>query len=758
MAGRTHASANVRKLATVRLGLLAMSSLLALETQAANVAVVTGDFYTGNLVNQLTLAGNTVTEITTYTAGDLAAYDSVVHYGNTFTDTAALETYVSGGGVLVLTPWAGLNFGVPATIRSYADGGESSFSSPNPAVTVLNPASPLLTGVTFPAAGATNIGRILQATYVGNAGEVARWADGYGFIGLTTYGSGTAITINLQVITSDTAYTVIDQTWAAALFNNAVNFGVVLGCPVGVTADTCVIDSTTSQTTPIDAGNGTDTLELGGGTNFAFDASKIGTTYTNFETVAKTGTSTVSLTGTTGNPVDWDVQDGTLKVNGTLTGSVVVEDGATLSGNANIGGNLALNPGATLSPGNSPGTTVVGGNFIGGGTLIEEVQFNNAAAPVNGVTHDFLNIAGNVTGAPTTVNLVAFAPSGAPAATTGNGIEIVRVGGTVSPTAFQQSAPLFFGGLEYALFYLPDYSGTTDGFFLQSHLSANFLGEAAMVSAAQTFMTSCVSNEEALLDAPAGKTRAWAKGGAGNRKTGADTGLVADNDYQCGAGGIDIAATSKVRFGLSGGYGKSDSDVTAVSGVGKLKGDGGLIQAYAQLNFGNYFANLSGGYGSMDFTFDGPNTGPENATIDGGIAALQVGHIWPMTDWRLSAIGSLTYDGMDCGDTGGCLLTGTQINNARLFVKGTLRADAKLADGKLIPFLALSLSSSDTNTFANGPASLATRTNGSLFQAKGGASYEIIDGIALFADGGIADSLNKDVKGWDAAAGIKATW
>lgn len=79
--------------------------LLTGKAEAANVAVVKGSFYTPNLKNSLTSVGATVTEIASYTAASLTGFDAVVHYGNSFVDFAALESYVAtSGGIVVETP------------------------------------------------------------------------------------------------------------------------------------------------------------------------------------------------------------------------------------------------------------------------------------------------------------------------------------------------------------------------------------------------------------------------------------------------------------------------------------------------------------------------------------------------------------------------------------------------------------------------------------------------------------------------------
>lgn len=207
------------------LGLTAIAaSLLSTVVFAANVAIVQGSFYTSNLRNRLVNAGHTVSEITTYTAASLAPYSLVIHYGNSFTDTTALETYVQNGGHLLLTPWAGTNFDVPATIRSITNNTTDcdDYSISSPGITILAPADPLLAGSSPPTApGATNIGRACAVTFEPGATQVLNWTDGVAMLGYRSYGSGVAIQLNLHIVTSDTAYQVIDQPWANRIVSTA---------------------------------------------------------------------------------------------------------------------------------------------------------------------------------------------------------------------------------------------------------------------------------------------------------------------------------------------------------------------------------------------------------------------------------------------------------------------------------------------------------------------------------------------------------
>jgi hypothetical protein len=210
------------RLKTILVG-SAVAALLIASQARAQVAIVTGSFYTSNLKNDLVAAGVSVTEISNYTAASLAGFQAVIHYGNSFTDTTALSTYVNGGGTLVLTPWSGLNFSLPANLQVFTNGGNPIFSTSYPGVSVLDAGNPLLSGVSFPAGtGGFNVGYISSIGFAAGATQIANWGDGNPFLGTRSFGAGEVIGINMHVITSDTAFNVIDQPWATKLLVNAV--------------------------------------------------------------------------------------------------------------------------------------------------------------------------------------------------------------------------------------------------------------------------------------------------------------------------------------------------------------------------------------------------------------------------------------------------------------------------------------------------------------------------------------------------------
>jgi fibronectin-binding autotransporter adhesin len=473
--------------------------------------------------------------------------------------------------------------------------------------------------------------------------------------------------------------------------------------------------------------------------------------------LTKTGTGTFTINGNTNYTGLTTVSAGELRVNGTMADSLLIQAGARFSGNATISGNVT-NSGA-INPGNSPGSVIIAGNYIGGGVLNAEVQLNNAGAPVNGTTHDFLSIAGNASGT-TLINVIPFAPSGAPAATTGNGVELVRVGGTTGAGQFALAAPVFAGAYEYTLNYLPNYSGANDGYFLQSRIGEGLFGDAAMAVAGKALMSNCFRSTDELLGDGERSTmgRAWAKVSGGNMSTGADTGLETDQDYTCGSGGMDLRVADGFRVGVSGGYANTDGDVSTLAGTGKLEGDGGMMSTHVGYASGNMFANVSLGYGNINWVYQGPLTAERTATTSGVIGAVQAGMLWPMGDWRLGATAELAYDGLECGNH--CMVAGTQDDIANWTAKAGLRLDGTMHEGKILPFVSVAFSDSldGSNSVSNGTAVLETESQSSLLNARAGVTAMIAENTAIFLSGGITEGMSNDVSGAEGTIGAKLHW
>lgn len=493
------------------------------------------------------------------------------------------------------------------------------------------------------------------------------------------------------------------------------------------------------------------TLTTGGGASSTFSGTSSGV-----GGLVKVGASTFTMSGPQAYTGLTSVNAGELRVNGSLAGSVTIASGATLSGNTNIGGTLT-NLG-TLALGNSPGTTTVVGDYVGGGALLMEVQFNNAGMPINGTTHDFLSIGGNVSGN-TLLNVVAFPPSDAPVLTTGNGIELVRVGGNVTDSQFALAGPITQGAIEYILVYMPDFAGTSDGFFLQSTTRSEFTGDAAMLAAGQTMTNACFRGGELIGDHGKERAgRAWATGTAGNRTTGVDTGIDSEQSFYCGSGGIDAIARDDFRLGIVGGYGNTEVNVQTRTGIGSLEGDGEVIQAFGSFSSGPLFIDVSVGYGQIDWTYSRPAGGGESTTTaSGAVGSLLAGVLWPMNQWRLGAMIELAYDDMTCGRD--CLLAGSVADLNNWFVKTTMHFEGALEDGKILPFLEIShLDGIETTKVRNGALVLDADTLSDLLTARAGLTAYVGEKTALFANIGLVSGRDNYVTGVDGSGGVKIFW
>ena len=166
-------------------------------------------------------------------------------------------------------------------------------------------------------------------------------------------------------------------------------------------------------------------LALGGASNGNFNLSDIGAANTSslfrgFADYTKTGAGLWRVTGTTGHAGNWTLAEGTLELEGTITGAMHAMNGR-LQGIGAVG---ALNheTNAIITPGsNNEGTLTVNGNYIGNGGLIE---FSTALGGDNSATTR-LNITGDTSG---TGNVKVTNRGGLGAATV-NGIKLIEVGG-----------------------------------------------------------------------------------------------------------------------------------------------------------------------------------------------------------------------------------------------------------------------------------------------------------------------------------------
>ena len=139
-------------------------------------------------------------------------------------------------------------------------------------------------------------------------------------------------------------------------------------------------------------------------------------TFGSFASLRTAANSTLTLSGNVSNAITFDGGSitglanytGTLTIaaganlneNGTIGGSVALQDGSTLSGNVVIVGNLSQTSGSSVAPGNSPGTLEVQGTFAPQGGAIFEMEIQSLLAPdliaAAGTNYDTILVTGSL--------------------------------------------------------------------------------------------------------------------------------------------------------------------------------------------------------------------------------------------------------------------------------------------------------------------------------------------------------------------------
>lgn len=459
-----------------------------------------------------------------------------------------------------------------------------------------------------------------------------------------------------------------------------------------------------------------------------------------------------------------------------------------LTGNATINGNVSSNgglqpgntsipPGGTVeNPGQDMGAITINGNYTSTGTSAYVgffIDIDAATAPglynpvtqINGTpgtTHDFLTINGDITGTNSTMfSLASFNSAAVGAPTTGNGIQVIRVTGASAATNFYQGSAMNAGPYQYLLKHVANYSGSDDGFFLQSAARDEIVAHAALLSAGQEIVRNCYHDGQRIPDSPKGATygRAWVGYRQGSTDFGADTGIESNVDFSCTTGGMDWRMGNGWFGGISGGFGDTEGNILTPAGVGSYMGTGRAAEVFASFTSEALFINLSAGYNAMNYTYNGALLFPITADTQGLLATAETGVALDLDAIAVKLIGAVSYDGTSCSDT--CLGMAVSEETGLIEAKGTVRIDGVAHGGSVRPWLAASFSevlSDGINTVSLGAVSVSHDTSGQRLSLDAGLQAYLDQNFALYLDGGYHESLSTDVSGYKAGIGLKMYW
>lgn len=401
------------------------------------------------IVNHGTITGNGVTR-----DGDGVDVDGLVNLVNTgtiisqhaYNDTS--EGVTVGGGTIV-------NSGTIEGENSATNADGTVNTGTGRGITLAGIDKDPTTGDAIPIQG------IYANTTITNSGLIRGTSDS----AIAVTGPGNAFTVTIVNEAGGTLEG--GGATAAAVFtggNDAtvIDYGTITADSSGKAVDLGsgnsslqILGSSAAINGAISGGTGTSSLTIspGAGSSFTYaDA------ISNFASV-DIASGTVTLNGVNSYSGTTSIDSGALLVvgdashTGASVGStaVTVAAGATLGGYGSIAGSvsnagtIAVANALPAFSGNSVGSLVIGGNYVGtSGQLLLNADLSKTGT----AAADQLIVGGNVSGN-TAIHLQA---TGAGAATVGDGIELVQVNGTSAANSFRLSNVLQGGAYQYLLY------------------------------------------------------------------------------------------------------------------------------------------------------------------------------------------------------------------------------------------------------------------------------------------------------------------
>ena len=524
-------------------------------------------------------------------------------------------------------------------------------------------------------------------------------------------------------------------------------------------------------------------------------------------TVTKIGASTLTLSGTQASTGLTTVANGALLVNGSVSGDVQVDSGATLGGgdgdSDEIGGTVTVAAGAHLAPGNSAGTLRVGNLVL---NQTSQLDYELGLANVFGGGVNDLTI---VTGDLTLDGQLNVSDIG------GFGAREVLAGGAFGPGVyrlFEYGGALFDQGLDLNV---PGFSASqllvqagsnqvnlivvAEGFTIQHWDGANAGGLGTVDGGTSIWDSAATSwtTADGSINAPWQSGFAVFTGQAGTVTLGANTTFTgmqfATEGYRIDGAGFDLqAATDNTPINVNSGTAIIDARIVDASGPSRLSktGDGTLILDGANTYSGG--TTISGG--ALQVSADG-NLGAASGGLlfnDGALIttgtfestravtlASEGGTFSPAADTTLTLAGTISGSGQlrKRGD-GAVVLSGANtFSGGTLLSAGVLQvsSDAALGDSNgsleldggtlrlganfdLAETRAIALDSAgsiDTNGFTStiaqavGGAGALTKLGAGTLTLAGDNTYAgtttIGAGTLQIGDGGTSGSITGDI-------------
>lgn len=250
-----------------------------------------------------------------------------------------------------------------------------------------------------------------------------------------------------------------------------IDEGYLIVSPLGQLSDSTAVSVATGayyqaeSTDTIGSLAGAGSVVLSPGTVLSTGANNSSTTFSGVISGAagltKVGTGIFTLSGINSYAGPTTINAGTLALTGSITSDTTVSANGQLQGSGTINGDLTNAGNITPSISGNLTNLTINGNYVGQNGIFN----TNVYAPTNSPTADQLIITGNTSG---TTSIKVIDKGGLGNLTTGNGIQVVTVGGTTNASNFVLNGRAASGAYEYKL-YKGDASGSGNNWYLSTN-------------------------------------------------------------------------------------------------------------------------------------------------------------------------------------------------------------------------------------------------------------------------------------------------